>query len=91
MPIVMYILGYGLDDLGFKSHQGQETPLSFKLKGKQYKYQMLPRKPPYLSPDPEHLTQQAQNLWKNGEHTSAEHTKIKYRLSYSPKSSRKHI
>jgi hypothetical protein len=34
MPKVMYILGYGLDDLWFKSHQGQETPLSSKLKGK---------------------------------------------------------
>jgi len=49
MPIVRYILGYGLDDLGFKSHQGQEIPLSSKLKGKQYIYQMPPRKPPYLS------------------------------------------
>jgi len=49
MPIVMYIPGYGLDDLGFKSHQGQEIPLSSKLKGKQYKYQMPPRKLFYLS------------------------------------------
>jgi len=49
MPKVMYILGYGLDDLGFKSHQGHETSLSSKLKGKQYIYQIPLRKPPYLS------------------------------------------
>ena len=25
LPIIMYFLGYGLDDLGFKSRQGRET------------------------------------------------------------------